>query len=74
MITVKKLDSTNVTNCTEELKSYLEKIPNPFKLAVESTYNWYFFVDLAEKYAEEVFLANPYELKAFAKRQKKTIR
>jgi transposase len=67
----KKLDSTNVANCTEELKSYFEKIPKPFKLAVESTYNWYFFVDLAQQYAQEVFLANPYELKAFAKRHKK---
>jgi len=67
----KKLDSTNVINSTEQLKSYLEKIPGPFKLAVESTYNWYFFVDLAEQYAQEVFLANPFELKAFAKKHKK---
>jgi transposase len=67
----KKIDSTNLTNCTEQLKSYLGNIQKPFKLAVESTYNWYFFVDLAEQYAEEVFLANPFELKAFAKRHKK---
>ena len=66
-----KLDSTNVTNCTEELKSYFEKIPKPFKVAVESTYNWYFFVDLAEQYADEVLLANTFELKAFAKKHKK---
>jgi transposase len=39
---------------------------------VESTYNWYFFVDLAEQYADKVYLANTYELKAFAKRHKKT--
>jgi hypothetical protein len=39
---------------------------------VESTHNWYFFVDLAEQYAEKVYLANTYELKAFAKRHKKT--
>ncbi|MGH7799475.1 MAG: IS110 family transposase [Thermodesulfobacteriota bacterium] len=67
-----KLDSRNVPNTEEDLKNYFEKIPKPFTLAVESTYNWYFFVDLAEQYAEEVFLANSYELKAFAKRHKKT--
>jgi transposase len=68
----KKLDSRNVTNTEEELKGYFQQIPKPFVLAVESTYNWYFFVDLAEQYAERVYLADTYELKAFAKRHKKT--
>lgn len=68
----KKLHSTNVTNIHSELKSYLHRIPKPFTLAVESTYNWYFFVDLAEQFAEKVYLANSYELKSFAKRHKKT--
>jgi len=67
----KKLDSKNLTNNIDELKEYFKTIPKPFTLAVESTYNWYFFVDLAEQYAQKVFLANPYELKAFAKRHKK---
>ncbi|HLE24428.1 MAG TPA: transposase [Thermodesulfobacteriota bacterium] len=67
-----KLDSRNVPNTEEDLKDYFGKIPKPFTLAVESTCNWYFFVDLAQQYAEEVFLANSYELKAFAKRHKKT--
>jgi Transposase len=67
----RKLDSRNVTNTEEELEGYFEQIPKPFILAVESTYNWYFFVDLAEQYAEKVYLANAYELKAFAKRHKK---
>ena len=31
---------------------------------VEATYNRYYFVDLAQEYAKEVFLANSYELKA----------
>ncbi len=66
-----KLDSTNVTNSTEELKSYLSNIPKTFKLAAESTYNWYFFVDLAQLYADEVFLTNTFELNAFAKKHKK---
>ncbi len=67
-----KVSSNSVSNDLGTLKKYFEKIPKPFKLAVESTYNWYYFVDLAEKYAAEVFLANSYELKAFAKRNKKT--
>lgn len=68
----KKLHSTNVTNTHSELKSYLHRIPKPFTLAVESTYNWYFFVDMTEQFAEKVYLANSYELKSFAKRHKKT--
>lgn len=68
----KKVDSKNISNNIIDLKGYFSKIPKPFILAVEATYNWYFFIDLAEKYAQEVYLANSYELKAFAKRHKKT--
>lgn len=68
----KKLDSKNIPNKTETLKKYFEWIPKPFVLAVEATYNWYFFVDIAQAYAEKVYLANSQELKAFAKRHKKT--
>ena len=67
-----KVDSRSISNSIEKLKEYFETIPKPFTLAVESTYNWYFLIDMAEKYAEKVYLANPYELKAFAKRNKKT--
>ena len=68
----RKTDSTNVSNNQAVLKDYFEKIPKPFTLAVEATYNWYFFIDMAEQYAYKVFMANSYELKAFAKRHKKT--
>lgn len=68
----KKLDSRSIANNPEVLHAYFQKIPRPFSLAVESTYNWHFFVDIAETYARKVFLANSYELKAFAKRNKKT--
>jgi len=70
--TGKRISSKSISNKISVLKEYFETIPRPFKLAVESTYNWYFLVDLAEQYAEEVFFANSYELKAFAKRNKKT--
>src|SRR3990167_1444598 len=68
----KKVDSKNILNKPEILRKYFGQIPKPFVLAVEATYNWYYFVDLAQEYAKEVFLANSYELKAFAKRHKKT--
>lgn len=67
-----EVSSKSISNSPEVLKAYFEEIPKPFTLAVETTYNWYFFVDLAEQYAEKVYLANSYELKAFAKRNKKT--
>jgi len=68
----KRISSKSISNKIGILKEYFESIPKPFTLAVEATYNWYFFVDLAEKYADKVYLANSYELKAFAKRNKKT--
>lgn len=68
----KKVDSINISNNSDILKSYFEKIPKPFTLAVEATYNWYFLIDTAQQYADKVYLANSYELKAFAKRHKKT--
>lgn len=66
------LDSKSIPNLPALLQRYLQAIPQPFILAVEATYNWYFFVDIAQDYADKVYLANSYELKAFAKRNKKT--
>ena len=68
----KRMMSKNVLNSPDVLNKFFQRISSPFYLAVEATYNWYFFVDIAEQYAEEVYLANSYELKAFAKRHKKT--
>ncbi len=68
----KRVFSKSVPNSEETLHTVFKEIPKPFQLAVESTYNWYFFVDIAELYADKAFLANSYELKAFAKRNKKT--
>ena len=50
----KKVDSKNILNEPEILRKYFEQIPKPFVLAVEATYNWYYFVDLAQEYAKEV--------------------
>ncbi len=67
-----KISSKSIPNTPEALKQYFKTIPTPFILAVEATYNWYFFIDIAEQFAAKVYLANSYELKAFAKRHKKT--
>jgi len=67
-----KISSMSISNSQESLQDFFATIPKPFTLAVEATYNWYFFVDIAERFAENVYLANSYELKAFAKRHKKT--
>lgn len=71
-ISGKRVISKSISNSIDELHSFFKEIPKPFILAVEATYNWYFFIDIAEKHAEKVYLANSYELKAFAKRHKKT--
>ncbi len=55
----------------ETLKVFFEGLTRPFKVAVEATYNWCYVLDIAEEYAKEVYLADSYRLKAFAKRYKK---
>ena len=67
-----KIHSKSITNTEEELQLYFESIEKPFQLAVQATYNWYYFMDIAEKYAQKAYLANSFELKSFAKRHKKT--
>jgi transposase len=67
-----KIDSKSIANYPDSLKNYFTTIPTPFSLAVEATDNWYFFMDIAEKFAQNVYLANSFELKAFAKCHKKT--
>ncbi len=67
-----KLDSKSISNKPDVLKKYFSGIPRPFSLAVEATYNSYFFMDIAAMYTDNAYLANSYELKAFAKRHKKT--
>jgi hypothetical protein len=67
-----KMISKSISNNPELLHQFFQSLPRPFTVTVEATYNWYFFVDIAERYAQKVYLANSYELKAFAKRHKKT--
>jgi transposase len=66
-----RLSSERLRADTDTLKDFFAGLPRPFQVAVEATYNWCYVVDLAEEYAEEVYLADSYRLKAFAKRYKK---
>lgn len=67
-----KVLSKSIPNNPKILHKFFQSLPRPFTLAVEATYNWYFLIDIAEQYAEKTYLANSYELKAFAKQHKKT--
>lgn len=66
-----KVMHKNILNLESDLRAFFQDIPRPFSLAFESTYNWYFFADLAYEFTNQVSMANPYELKAFAKQHKK---
>lgn len=68
----KRIISKSISNQPRALKEFFESIPQPFKVAVESTYNSYFPLDIAEEYTDMIYLTDPCELKAFAKRHKKT--
>ncbi len=56
----------------ESFKKFFSEMPRPFKMAVEATYNWCYVIDIAEQYASEVYLADSFQTKAFAKKHKKT--
>ena len=62
----------SIPNESDLLHKFLSSLPTPFKLAVEATYNWYFFIDIVAEHTDEYYLTNPLYLKAFAKRNKKT--
>ncbi|MBZ0165250.1 MAG: IS110 family transposase [Candidatus Omnitrophica bacterium] len=67
----KRIMLKNVTNDESSLRGFMASIPQPFTLAFESTFNWYFFADLAHQFTDSVLMAKPFELKAFAKQHKK---
>lgn len=66
-----KVLQKNIPNDQSSLLDFFNRIPQPFSLAFESTFNWYFFADMAYQFTDNVFMAKPFELKAFAKQHKK---
>jgi transposase len=57
----------------DEIVEFLERF-RPFKLVVEATASYHWFVELVEPLAEKVVLANPKKLRVIAESTKKTDR
>ena len=67
----KRILNQSIPNDAALLHKFFRSLPGPFTLAVEATYNWYFFIDIVKMYTDHYYLANPLSLKAFAKQNKK---
>jgi len=50
-----KVLNKRLSNNINQLKQFFDKVEKPFKLAVKTTYNWYFFVDLARKFGVNIW-------------------
>ena len=48
------------------LREYFGQIPKPAKLAVEATFNWYYFLNVVEPLGLELHLVHPQKTKAIA--------
>jgi transposase len=71
----RKVLARNTVLCTEtdRIREFLRTF-QPFKLVVEATANYPWFVELVEPLAEKVVLANPKKLRIIAESTKKTDR
>lgn len=61
-----------VYNEPDALKSFFSELDGKTALAVESTYNWYWLVDLLEDMGIDVSLSNPYKTKIIGESKTKT--
>ncbi|MCJ7503010.1 MAG: IS110 family transposase, partial [Acidobacteriia bacterium] len=59
-------DSRQLSTERATLLGYFGKVPRPAKVAVEATFNWYYFLDLVEPLGLELHLVNPYKTRAIA--------
>jgi transposase len=71
----RKVLARRTINCkeTDEIVTFFRKF-QPFKVVVEATASYPWFVELAEPLADEVILANPKKLRVIAESTKKTDR
>ncbi len=71
----RKVLARKTINCTEtsEIVDFFRKF-RPFKVVVEATASYPWFVELVEPMADEVILANPKKLRVIAESTKKTDR
>lgn len=64
---------TRIANESEEIQKLMESLPEgPRKAALEASRHWGWLHDELEKYADEVLLGNPLEMKAIAHAKVKT--
>jgi transposase len=60
------LESRKLGTARKELEHYFGKVSRPAKLAVEATFNWYYFLDVIEPLGLELHLVHPWKTRAMA--------
>jgi transposase len=62
----RELEQRKVSMDRGALLGYFGKLPKPAKLAVEATFNWYYFLNVLEGLGLELHLVHPQKTKAIA--------
>lgn len=60
------LDSQRIGTERETLESYFRRVEKPAAVAVEATFNWYYFLDVVEPLGLELHLVHPWKTRAIA--------
>jgi len=60
------LESRKLGTGRWELLEYFGKVPKPAALAVEATFNWYYFLNVVEPLGVELHLVHPWKTRAIA--------
>lgn len=61
-----ELEQRQLSMDAAALREYFGQIPKPAKLAVEATFNWYYFLNVIEPLGLELHLVHPQKTKAIA--------
>jgi len=67
-------ESRSLSTERESLLGYFGKAAKPAAVAVEATFNWYYFLDLIEPLGLELHLVCPYRTRAIASARIKHVR
>src|SRR6516225_4696345 len=59
-------ESRRLSTERESLLGYFGKVAKPAAVAVEATFNWYYFLDLIEPLGLELHLVHPWKTRAIA--------
>ncbi|MGH9359346.1 MAG: IS110 family transposase [Terriglobia bacterium] len=60
------LESRRLSTERSDLLSYFGRVEKPAAMAVEATFNWYYFLDLIEPLGLELHLVHPWKTRAIA--------